>query len=127
MAALSYFCYYSQIIDKGVHVEGMIEVSYIVLCANDVNQTVALHDVIANERVERAIKGEFAKGLRTISLSFSGEAEVFIKTDKTVYTFQAGKNDFADLVELAEEHARKNKHIKKGCEGVELVNIVTID
>jgi hypothetical protein len=108
-------------------VDGVIEVSYIVLCANDVNQTIALSDIIVNERVERAIKGEFAKGLRNISLSIAAETEVYIKTDKEIYTFRASKNDFADLVELAEENARKNKHIKKGCEGVELVNIVTID
>ena len=107
--------------------EGMIEVSYIVLCANDAHIRVALSDLISNEKVERAIKGEFAKGIRNISLSSEGDAEVIIKTDKEVYTFKADKNDFADLVELAEEDARKNKYIKKGCEGVELVNIVTVD
>jgi len=108
-------------------VEGMIEASYIVLCANDVSETIALSDIIANEKVARAIKGEFAKGLRNISLGMAEETEVYIKTNKEIYTFQASKNDFADLVELAEENARKNKRIKKGCEGVELVNIVTLD
>ena len=107
--------------------EGMIEVSYIVLCANDTNKTVSLREAIADEKIERAIKAEFAKGIRNISLHISGEAEILIKTDKEIYTFKASKNDFADLVELAEEDARKNKRIKKGCEGVELVNIVTID
>jgi len=105
----------------------MIEVSYIVLCANDTNKTVSLREAIADEKIERAIKAEFAKGIRNISLHISGEAEILIKTDKEIYTFKASKNDFADLVELAEEDARKNKRIKKGCEGVELVNIVTID
>ena len=112
---------------KEPKVEGMIEVSYIVLCTNDTNLTIALKDILANEKVERAIKGEFAKGIRNISLSRSGDAEIHIKTDKEVHTFRASKNDFADLVELAEEDARKNKRIKKGCEGVELVNIVTVD
>ena len=107
--------------------DGTIEVSYIVLCTNDVNLSISLKDIIANERIERAIKGEFAKGLRNISLSIEEETRVFIKTDKEIRTFRASKNDFADLVELAEEHARKNKHIKKGCEGVELVDIVTVD
>ena len=107
--------------------EGMIEVSYIVLCANDTHVRIALSDVISNEKVERAIKGEFAKGVRSISLSSEGDAEIIVKTDKTVYTFKAPKNDFADLVELAEEDARKNRYFKKGCEGVELVNMVTVD
>ena len=37
------------------------------------------------------------------------------------------KNDFADLLELAEEDARKHKRLKKECDGVELVDILTID
>ena len=107
--------------------EGMIEVSYIVLCANDTNIKVPLSEIIANEKIERAIKGEFAKGIRNLSLSFDGAVDIVIKTDKEIHTFKASKNDFADLVELAEEDARKNKYIKKGCEGVELVDIVTVD
>ncbi len=107
--------------------DGMIEVSYVVLCTNDVNLSVALSEMIANEKIERAIKGEFAKGLRNLILSIDEEAHVQIKTAKEIHTFRASKNDFADLVELAEEHARKNKYVKKGCEGVELVNIVTAD
>jgi len=107
--------------------EGKIEVSYIVLCNNDVNKEILLSDIIQNEKISRAIKAEFAKGLRNISLSSDDEAKIHIKSDKNIYKFQVDKNDFADLVELAEEHAKKNKHIKKGCEGVELVDIVTID
>ncbi len=107
--------------------EGMIEVSYIVLCTNDTNVVVTLAKVLEDEKVARTIRGEFAKGIRNLVLSFSGEAEIQIKTAKEIHTFRASKNDFADLVELAEEDARKNKYIKKGCEGVELVNIVTVD
>ncbi len=107
--------------------DGHIEVSYIVICDKDTNKTILLSEIIANEKIVRAIKSEFAKGLRNISLSISDDTDVFIKTDKDVYKFRAEKNDFADLVELAEEDARKNKRIKKGCEGVELVDIVTVD
>ncbi len=107
--------------------EGMIEVSYVVLCENDVNRSIPLGELIANEKIERAIKAEFAKGMRNLTLSADAEAKVQIKTAKETHAFRASKNDFADLVELAEEHARKNKHIKKGCEGVELVDIVTVD
>ncbi|MDF1880643.1 hypothetical protein JHD50_04880 [Sulfurimonas sp. MAG313] len=52
---------------------------------------------------------------------------MYIKTQKEVYTFTASKNDFADLLELAEEDARKHKRLKKECDGVELVDIVTVD
>jgi hypothetical protein len=107
--------------------EGMFEVSYIVLCAGDVALSISLEEIVSNDKIERAIKSEFAKGLRNLTLSPKGEAHVEIKTAKEIHTFRASKNDFADLVELAEEHARKNKYIKKGCEGVELVDIVTVD
>jgi len=107
--------------------EGMIEVRYIVLCANDTDVVVPLAKILADEKVARSIRGEFAKGIRNLTLSQVGDAEIHIKTTKEIHTFQAAKNDFADLVELAEEDARKNKYIKKGCEGVELVDIVTVD
>ena len=48
-----------------------------------------------------------------------------IKTQKEVHTFMTSKNDFADLLELAEEDARSNKYLKKECDGVELVDIET--
>ena len=105
--------------------EGMLEVSYIVVCDNDVHISLTLADLLTSEKVAKAIKSEFAKGLRNISLASSDTAEVTIQTDKTVYTFRASKNDFADLLELAEEDARRNKRLKKGCEGVELVDITT--
>ena len=107
--------------------EGTMEVSYVVLCANDTQLSVSLDDLLANEKVARTIRGEFAKGIRNLMLEPQGDAQVLIKTAKTTHTFTAAKNDFADLVELAEEDARKNKYLKKGCEGVELVDIVTVD
>jgi hypothetical protein len=97
------------------------------LCANDTNRTVALSDILANEKIERAIKSEFAKGIRNISLSLSQPADILITTYNEIHTFHASKHDYADLLELAEEDARRNKRIKKGCEGIELVDIVTVD
>ena len=52
---------------------------------------------------------------------------LYVKTQKEVFEFEVSKNDFADLLELVEEDARKHKHLKKGCDGVELVNIETVD
>lgn len=107
--------------------EGMIKVFYTVMCQNDVNETFSLADILANEKVQKAIKGEFAKGLRNLALSCKEDTAVYLKTDKVVYEMTVSKNDFADLVVLAEEDARKHKRIKKECDGVELVDILTID
>jgi len=105
----------------------MIKVSYTLMCKNDVSKELSLAEVFANEKVEKAIKSEFAKGLRNLVLSHKEEAEVFLKTEKEVFEMTVSKNDFADLLELAEEDARKHKRIKKECDGVELVDILTID
>ncbi len=107
--------------------EGLIEVSYTVMCKNDVSAEVKLSELLDNEKVAKAIKSEFAKGLRNLTLSGKENTEIYIKTQKEVFAFTASKNDFADLLELAEEDARKHKRFKKECDGVELVNIVTIE
>ncbi len=107
--------------------EGMIKVSYTVMCKNDVSKEVSLNDLLKNEKVMKAIKSEFATGLRNLALSSKEENTVYIKTQKEVFEFTASKNDFADLLELAEEDARKHKRLKKECDGVELVDIVTVD
>lgn len=107
--------------------DGMIRVSYTVMCKNDVNQEVGLTELLRNEKISKAIKSEFAKGLRNLALSSKSDVIVDIKTQKEVFEFEVSKNDFADLLELAEEDARKHKRLKKECEGVELVDILTID
>ncbi len=103
----------------------MIKVSYTVMCRNDVNKEISLSELLSNEKVLKAIKGEFAKGLRNLVLSQKEETSLYIKTQKEVFEFTVSKNDFADLLELTEEDARKHKRIKKECDGVELVDIVT--
>jgi len=107
--------------------EGMIKVSYTVMCANDVNIVLRLSDILSNEKIAKAIKSEYAKGLRNLALSSREDSEIEIKTDKEVYEFTVSKNDFADLLELAEEDARKHKRLKKECDGIALVDIETID
>ena len=105
----------------------MIKVSYTVMCRNDVSQELNLADMLANEKVMKAIKSEFATGLRNLALLHKEDTVVYIKTQKEIFEFSASKNDFADLLELAEEDARKNKRLKKECDGVELVDIITVD
>ena len=104
-----------------------MKISYTIMCNNDVNLEIRLTELLANEKVAKTIKSEFAKGLRNLTLSSNDEASLYMKTEKEVYEFIVSKNDFADILVLAEEDARKHKRIKKECEGVELVDIVTID
>ena len=103
-----------------------MKVSYKMLCDGDVYNEVRLSEILQNEKVAKAIKSEFAKGLRNIALSTSEDLKIEISTKKEIFEFEAEKKDFADLIELAEEDAREHKRIKKGCSGVELVDFVTI-
>ena len=108
--------------------EGMIKVTYRVICNNDVNQVISLTDILGNEKIEKAIKSEFAKGLRNIVIAGGSlESHIILQTAKEIFEFTVTKNDYADLLELAEEDAQKHKRIKKECEGVELIDILTID
>jgi hypothetical protein len=107
--------------------DGMIKVSYTVMCKNDVSVEINLNALLNNEKIAKAIKSEFATGLRNLALIAKENSDVFIKTSKEVFEFSVSKNDFADLLELAEEDARKYKRFKKECDGVELVDIETID
>ncbi len=110
---------------KEQRMDGVIKVFYTVMCKNDVHKEVTLLTLLKNEKVIKAIKSEFATGLRNLELSSKDEATVYIRTQKEVFDFTVSKNDFADLLELAEEDARKHKRLKKECDGVELVDIIT--
>ena len=105
----------------------MINVSYTIMCKNDVRKELSLTEILANEKVIKSIKSEFATGLRNLVLSQKEDTQITLKTKKEVYEFSVSKDDFADLLEFAEEDARKHKRIKKECDGVEIVNIITVD
>jgi len=111
---------------KGNIMDGTMKVSYKMLCDGDVYNEVSLAEILQNEKVAKAIKSEFAKGLRNIALSTSEDIQIVISTNKEIFEFEADKKDFADLIELAEDDAREHKRTKKGCSGVELVDFVTI-
>ncbi len=111
---------------KGKVMDGTMKVSYKMLCDGDVYNEVSLTEILQNEKVAKAIKSEFAKGLRNIALFASKDIKIEISTNKEVFEFEAEKKDFADLIELAEEDAREHKRTKKGCSGIELVNFVTL-
>jgi hypothetical protein len=107
--------------------DGFMEIDYTIMCKNDVRIELTLEALLQNEKVLRAIKGEFAKGLRNLEAVAKENTPVVLQTQKEVYTFSASKNDFADLLELAEEDAKTHKRLKKECEGVELVDIRTVE
>ncbi len=106
--------------------EGTMVVTYKILCDTDLNQEILLHDLLKNEKIVKAIKSEFAKGYRNITLSSNTDASIKLKTEKELHKVEVSKNDFADLLALAEEDARNNKLLKKGCERIEIVDIETL-
>ena len=105
--------------------DGIITVTYRVLCNADLNKSISLQELLLNEKVLKIIKSEFAKGLRNISLSSDSQGSLKIQTVKEVHTFEVTKDDFADILVLAEEDASAKKLLKKDCDRIELVNIET--
>lgn len=105
---------------------GTIMVTYKILCESDLNKIVLLEELFQNEKVAKVIKSEFAKGFRNIELnSLLTEASFSINTQKELYNFEVQKDDFADILVLAEEDAVNKKLFKKGCSRIELVDIET--
>ncbi len=105
---------------------GSMKITYIILCDNDLDKTVTVKQLLKNEKVVKAIKSAFAPQLRNIELLSLSDECLKIATLKKEHTFEIGKDDFADALTLAEEDARKCKLFKKGCERIELIDIVTI-
>lgn len=106
---------------------GTIMVTYKILCNGDLNKEISLQELLLNEKVAKAIKSEFAKGVRNIALlSTAEDASLKIETTKELHSFEVNKDDFADILVLAEEDAATKKLLKKDCERVELVDIETL-
>ena len=55
--------------------EGTVKVNYKMLCESDVCKEVHLAELLQNEKVAKAIKSEFAKGLRNIVISSCDDAK----------------------------------------------------
>lgn len=65
--------------------------------------------------------------MRNIEInSNSLECAIRLATQKEVHNFEAQKDDYADLLVLAEEDATNKKLLKKDCDRVELVDIETL-
>lgn len=105
---------------------GTIMLSYKILCKTDVNNEISIQELLSNEKILKSIKAEYAKGLRNVDvLSYIKEGSIKIESQKKVYTFEVQKDDYADLLVLAEEDASNRKLLKKDCDRVELVDIQT--
>lgn len=102
-------------------------VSYKVLCESDLNKEISLKELLENEKVLKVIKSEFAKGYRNIDLiSNPDKNSLKIKTIKDIHQIQVNKDDYADILTLAEDDANSKKIFKKDCSRIELVDIETL-
>lgn len=106
--------------------DGIIIVNYRILCDTDLSIKVSLAELLANEKVYKAIKAEFAKGLRNVDITPSSEdASLSLESTREIHTFEVSKDDFANIVALAEDDAMTKKLFKKDCNRIELVDIET--
>lgn len=112
---------------KEKDVNGNIEVTYKVVKKDDLNLSISLEELLKNEKIVKTIKSEFAKGYRNIDIVTDTELsdKIKIETIKDHHTFSVSKDDFADIVTLAEDDATSKKLLKKEC-FVELVDIQTV-
>jgi len=107
--------------------EGQVEVQFTILCENDFHKEISLSDLLASEKVIKAIKSEFCEGARNISISSDvKDAKVIIESEKKVHTHIIEKDDIQDILELTEEFARSQKLLKAACTRVELKNFTTV-
>ena len=108
--------------------QGKLDVTYKLICDNDTHKELSIQEILKNEKIIKLIKNEFAKGVRNLDITTNlDDSKVILSTKKELYKFKAQKKDFADLIELAEEDAKKRKLLKKGCEAIELVDFMTIE
>lgn len=107
---------------------GNIEVTYKVVHPNDLNLSINLEELLKNEKIVKVIKSELAKGYRNIDIKVDSQAsgQFKLETLKEHYSFTVLKDDFPDIITLAEDDATSKKLLKKEC-FVELVDIKTVE
>ena len=107
--------------------KGSMNITYKVLCQKDTNKEITIETLLTNEKVVKMIKSEFGKGIRNLALTSDDKSALLsLATEKTLYQFEVSKNDFADILDLAEEDAKSRKLLKKECDRVEIVDIETL-
>ncbi|MBN2768767.1 MAG: hypothetical protein JXQ68_06650 [Campylobacterales bacterium] len=106
--------------------EGGILISYKVLCEGDFYNSIPMEELFKNENILKVIKSEFAKGYRNIDIRYDkNKTSIELVTKKDIQTCEVNKNDYADIIVLAEEDATAKKLFKKDCSAVEVVDIET--
>ena len=106
--------------------EGYLTVTYVVLCDDDVHIDLDLQEMLANEKVQKLLKSEFAKTARNLIIDPSNASgSVAITKEKQTHSVVIAKDDFADALTLAEEDARSKKLLKGKCQRIELVDLST--
>lgn len=103
-----------------------MKITYVVLCENDLNKTITVKQLLESEKVSKALRSEFAPQMRNIELLALGEVCLKVATIKKEHTFTIAKDDYADALSLAEEDAKQKKLLKKGCDRIELIDIITL-
>ena len=107
--------------------KGNMLITYKVLCQKDTNKEITIEALLNNEKVLKVIKSEFGKGIRNLALKSDDKSALLtLATEKELYQFEVSKNDFADILDLAEDDARSRKLLKKECDRVEIVDIETL-
>jgi len=107
--------------------KGNMLITYKVLCQKDTNKVITIEALLNNEKVLKVIKSEFGKGIRNLALTSDDKSALLtLATEKELYQFEVSKNDFADILDLAEDDARSRKLLKKECDRVEIVDIETL-
>jgi len=108
--------------------EGQVEVQFTILCENDFHKKISMSDLLASEKVIKAIKSAFCEGARNLEISSDmKDVKISIESEKKVYTHIIEKNDIQDILELTEEFARNQKLLKGTCTRVELKNFKTVE
>lgn len=108
--------------------EGQVEVQFTILCENDFHKEISISDLLASEKVIKAIKSEFCEGARNISISSDiKDGKVIIESEKQPHKHIIEKNDIQDILELTEEYARSQKLLKGNCGRIELKNFKTVE
>lgn len=106
--------------------DGNMKIKYAVLCNNDFEKMITTEELLADEKITKAIKAAFGDGGRNVELQSLGNTCIKLRSARVEYSFEILKDDYADALTLAEEDAKKNKRLKKGCERIMLVDIETI-
>ncbi len=103
-----------------------MKITYVVLCENDLNKTISVKQLLESEKIAKAIRSEFAPQMRNIELLGLGEQCLKVATIKKEHSLEIAKDDYADALSLAEDDAKQKKLFKKGCDRIEMVDIITL-